>query len=71
MSKIVGGLLGSSTPKFATPATITPPAPAVDVAAAPITEVDAGAGATTEEMLRRRYRPVKSGIGTTGTGLSL
>lgn len=68
MSKIFG-----SQPKFREPKAVEAPPPAVEVAAAPVTEVDSGtdadASAATSE-LRKKYRPSK-GMGSTGTGLSV
>lgn len=64
---------GPKQPKFVEPKAVEPPAPAVQPVAAPVNEVDTGgAGAdTSAEELRRRYRPSRTGIGTTGTGLSV
>ena len=68
MSKILGG----GQPKFIAPKAVEAPPPAVEIAAAPVTEVDSGSGGadSSTEELRRKYRP-KSGIGSTGTGLSV
>lgn len=71
MGKILG--MGSQSVKFTEPKAIEPPAPAVDVAAAPVTQVDTGASsADSLETIRKRYRPSRSGaLGSSGTGLSL
>lgn len=62
---------GAKQPKFKEPKAVEPPAAAVQQIAAPIAEVDTGASTdNTTEELKRKYRP-KSGIGTTGTGLSV
>jgi hypothetical protein len=69
MSKIFGG----KAQKFIEPKAVEAPPPAVEVAAAPVTEVDSGtdadASAATSE-LRKKFRPSK-GMGSTGTGLSV
>ena len=69
MSKIFGG----AKQKFIEPKAVEAPPPAVEVAAAPVTEVDSGTGADASgdvAELRKKYRPSK-GIGSTGTGLSV
>lgn len=68
MSKILGG----GQPKFIQPKAVEAPPPAVEIAAAPVTEVDSGASGAdaSSEELRKKYRP-KAGVGSTGTGLSV
>lgn len=70
MSKIFGG---AKPQKVIEPKAVEAPPPAVEVPAAPVTEVDSGTGndaASSVEELRKKYRPSK-GIGSTGTGLSV
>ena len=69
MSKIFGG----GQPKWIQPKAVEAPPPAVEVAAAPVTEVDSGTGADAASAtaeLRKKYRPSK-GVGSTGTGLTV
>lgn len=69
MGSILGG---SKQPKFIEPKAVEPPAAAVQQIAAPVADVSGGGStdASTDE-LRKRYRPTRSGIGSTGTGLSV
>lgn len=71
MSKIFGGKQPSQ--KFIEPKAVAAPAAAAAPVAAPITEVDSGSASadTSAEDLRRKYRPSRGGIGSTGTGLSV
>lgn len=69
MSKLLGG----GMPKFKAPTAIAAPAAAVAPVAAPVSEVASGGADSGESQdeLRKKFRPSKSGIGSTGTGLSL
>lgn len=68
----MGSLFGAKQPKFIEPKAVPPPAAAVAQIATPTADVSGGGAtdASTDE-LRKRYRPTRSGIGSTGTGLSV
>lgn len=69
----MGSLFGKQkAPKFIEPKAVEPPAAAVQTIAAPVAEVETGSGVdSSAETLRKKYRPSRGGIGTTGTGLSV
>lgn len=69
----MSSLFGGDQPVFQAPAAVAVPPPATEIAAAPVAEVKSGAQAAANAdpvATRKLYRPA-SGIGSTGTGLSV